>query len=115
MVMLVNDIAPSRPQARSAAFARLLPSVADSHQTLINLGVPEDRLPRDPAADVVGLVCTINRLFASGCGYAGIKGFLRTPDAQLGGKAPADLLGQPGGVERIQGLIAREIQLSRQR
>lgn len=113
MVMVLDDIAPSRSRVRSAAFARLLPSVEDSHETLISLGVPEDRLPRDPEADVVGLVCTINRLFASGCGHAGIKGFLHTPDLELDGKTPTDVLDQPHGVERIRELIAREIRLSR--
>jgi hypothetical protein len=115
MVMVLADIPKSRSRVRSVAFARLLPSLEDSHQTLINLGVDKEQLPRDPSADVVGLVCTINGLFASGCGHAGIKGFLRKPDADLDGKAPADVLAQPDGVERIRDLIAREIQLSRQR
>ena len=64
---------------------------------------------------MIGLVCTLDRLFASGCGHAGIKGFLRTPDPELDGRTPTDMLDQPDGVERIRELIAREIRLSRQR
>ncbi len=112
MVVVLDDITRARPRVRSAAFGRLLPSVEESHQTLINLGVPDDRLPRDSSADVVGLVCTLDRLFATGCGHGGVRGFLRTPDAELDGKTPTDLLAQPDGVERIRALISREIRLS---
>jgi hypothetical protein len=115
MVVVLDDIAKTCPRVRSAAFARLLPSVEQSHQTLVNLGVPQEHLPCDPAADVVGLVCTLDRLFATGCGHAGVKGFLRTPEVELGGKTPTEVLGQPNGVERIRWLIGRQIQLSHRR
>lgn len=113
MVVVVDDIVPPGAVGRAPAFAELLPSVEESHQTLLHLGVPAERLPRDPAADVVGLVCTIDRLFASGCGHAGIKGFLSTPDAELGGRAPTDVLSQPDGVDLIRDLIRREIRAAR--
>lgn len=115
MVVVLDDIPKSCSRVRAAAFARLLPSVKESHQTLLQLGIPEDRLPRDPSVDVVGLVCTLDRLFATGCGHSGIKWFLHTPDADLGGQAPSDVLDQPDGVDRVRGLIAREVRLSRER
>ncbi len=112
LMVVVLDITRACLRVRSDGFSRLLPSVEESHQTLINLGVPEERLPLDPAADVVGLVCTLDRLFATGCGHRGVRGFLRTPDAELDGKTPTDVLAQPDGVERIREIISREIQLS---
>lgn len=115
MVVVLDDISKSRSRVRSAGFARLLPSVEESHETLLHLGIPEDRLPRDPSADVVGLVCTLDRLFATGCGHGGIRGFLRTADADLDGQTPTDVLDQPDGVERIRALIARETRHSRER
>jgi Protein of unknown function (DUF2384) len=115
MAVVLDDIRTSCSRVRSAEFARLLPSVEESHQPLLQLGIPEDRLPRDPSVDVVGLVCTLDRLFATGCGHAGVRWFLRTPDVDLNGQAPADVLDQPDGVDRIRELIAREIRLSRER
>lgn len=95
-------------------FARLLPTGEESRDHLIQLGVPQHRLPSDVhEIDLVALICSLDRLFASGCGHGGVKWFLHHPDPDLGGRAPKDLILEPNGIERIHRVVARELELAR--
>jgi hypothetical protein len=114
MVVLLEEIRQPPNRKRDHAFAMLLPTGEESRETLVHLGVPSERIPRDGNdIDLVGLVCSLDRLFATGCGHTGVKWFLRAPDAELGGRAPVELIDEPDGVERIRRLVAREVGLSR--
>ena len=93
--------------------APLLPTCDESRETLLHLGVPAKRIPETAdEVDLVGLVCSLDRLFAAGCGNTGVRWFLRTPVAALEGRSPAELICEPHGVERIRRLVAREVELS---
>lgn len=113
MVLIAQHI-PSRSAhdpRMPAALMRMLPTPEESRQHLIDLGVSSHRLPTDEHIDWVGLVCTLDRLFSTGCGHAGIQWFLKNPDSDLGGHSPEDVLDEPGGVNRVRRLVARELAL----
>jgi hypothetical protein len=114
MVVLSQEILKSQHRECDQALMRLLPTSDESRETLIHLGVPSRRIPAGgDEADLVGLVCSLGRLFATGCGHAGVKWFLGEPDPELGGRTPAELIDEPNGIDRIRRLVAREVEVSR--
>lgn len=113
MDVLLNEIQQVEDHECDEPFLGLLPTAEESREALVHLGIPGERIPGcSEEVDLVGLVCSLDRLFATGCGHAGVKWFLREPDPELGGRAPADLIDKPKGVERIRQLVAREIELA---
>lgn len=86
-------------------FLDLLPTEAESRQHLLFLGVPDEKLPVEARPELIGLVCTLDRLFGAGVSRIGLKRMLREPNAELGGCTPADLMGDAEGIERVRSAV----------
>jgi hypothetical protein len=87
-----------------------LPTFEEARERLYELGVPWDNMARSQglSPDLTRLLCSLDQL-GSTCGRAGVHWFLTRTHLELGGRRPADVVGDPDGVDRIQRVVELEL------
>lgn len=90
-------------------------SQEDAARALARLGVEFAVDDETAAVDYRRLLFAMDKLFVNGYSTSALAGFLETPQARFDWRTPAEVAGDPDGIERVRDLIAETVSARRRR